>query len=497
MSDTDTESDAVTPNPNPGNQYLHRTTLRIIDPACILIEERQRKTLNPVKLTELEQSILATGLINPVVVQLLPEPKGPFTHRLVAGERRLTVMKRIHSENKTLRFASQTILAPSIPAVEIGPHELSLHLMKIELAENIFRDDLSWQDRDRALYTIHQLEVAGNPVATITSTARMLAERGGMGTTKAESSFRKAITQASVVATHLDDSAVASARNSNEAFNIIMQREEAAINAEIHRRQVAITQSKPETQRIQIIHGDAFKVLPTLNTASFDLILSDPPYGVNAGAKGFRERTVHHHNYSDTPEDAMNAIKLLLTEGWRLTKATANLFVFSGIDHFPFFKSQAAAMGWKPYPVPMIWRKSLSEGLAPWGRSGPRRTYDPIFFATKGQRGLFSSPTDVLEVKRVHRSERIYGAQKPVDLLMQLIECSTMPGMAVLDPFAGSGSTLAAAKKLDRLATGVEFDKSVADIATNFVFKSDLDTLATDNDEPDTDTPLSDSDLGV
>jgi site-specific DNA-methyltransferase (adenine-specific) len=200
----------------------------------------------------------------------------------------------------------------------------------------------------------------------------------------------------------------------------------------------------------------------------------------------------------------MNAIKLLLTEGWRLTKATANLFIFGGIDYFPFFKSQASAMGWKPFPVPMIWRKSLSEGLAPWGRNGPRRTYDPIFFATKGQRGLFSSPTDVLEVKRVHRSERIYGAQKPVDLLMQLIECSTMPGMSVLDPFMGSGSTLAAAKKLDRLATGVEFDKAVADIATNFVFQSDLNDTMTqaeaDAEEAalvDSASPLSDSDLEV
>jgi site-specific DNA-methyltransferase (adenine-specific) len=128
------------------------------------------------------------------------------------------------------------------------------------------------------------------------------------------------------------------------------------------------------------------------------------------------------------------------------------------VDLFPFFKTAAASMGWKPWRTPIVWQKSESEGLAPWGREGFRRTYELIFWATKGQRGLLLSPTDVLTFKRVARAERRYGPEKPVELLERLIECSTMPGDFILDPCAGAGSTLAAARHLKRKALGIELD---------------------------------------
>lgn len=458
---------------------LNRSTLRVLNLSAIRVGERQRKSMSPTKLQELEHSIAHTGLINPPVVYLLREPDGTFTHELIAGERRLTCLRKLHEAEQPIVFAGNVLAKDEIPVIDIGVAVPDLHRMKVELAENVFRDDLQWQDRDKALYIIHQLEKEANPQATLKSTAEMILAQGheaaaGLNTVN---SVIHRVQRANVVAQHLDDPAIAAARSSDEAFALILQRDDAALKAEIIRRQQARVAAKPEEQRIRIIHGDAHVELSKLPDANFDLILSDPPYGISAGAKGFRDRTVHHHNYSDTPEEALKALKLLLVDGWRLTKPIANLFIFGAEDNFPYFKQQAAAMGWKPWPDPIIWRKSLSEGLAPWGRSGFRRTYEMIFFATKGTRGLYSSPTDVLEVKRVHRSERIYGAQKPLDLLTQLIECSTMAGMNVLDPFMGSGSTLAAAKKLDRFAVGIERDKAVVDIATKFIFEADLNAL--------------------
>ena len=99
-------------------------------------------------------------------------------------------------------------------------------------------------------------------------------------------------------------------------------------------------------------------------------------------------------------------------------------------------------MGWKPFRTPIIWRKIESEGLAPWGREGFRRTYEMIFFATKGKKGLLQSPVDILDESRVPRHKRRYGPEKPVGLIEQLIECSTMPGDYILDPVCGAGSTL-------------------------------------------------------
>jgi len=88
----------------------------------------------------------------------------------------------------------------------------------------------------------------------------------------------------------------------------------------------------------------------------------------------------------------------------------ANLFLFTDIDLWPWLFERAEKAGWSPFRTPIIWAKSDSEGLAPWGREGFRRTYELIFYATKGGRGLVRPPVDILRYNRVPRSERDYGA---------------------------------------------------------------------------------------
>ena len=94
-----------------------------------------------------------------------------------------------------------------------------------------------------------------------------------------------------------------------------------------------------------------------------------------------------------------------------------------------------------------------------------------LFWATKGQRGLISSPVDVLDESRVSRSERTHAAEKPVGLLQTLIECSTLPGDFVLDPCCGSGSTLVAARNTKRTGMGLEIDPTFYNTAMSNVYK--------------------------
>jgi site-specific DNA-methyltransferase (adenine-specific) len=60
---------------------------------------------------------------------------------------------------------------------------------------------------------------------------------------------------------------------------------------------------------------------------------------------------------------------------------------------------------------------------------------------------------------RDNDSEKIHPTQKPVELLKTLIEIFTDPGDVVIDPVAGSGSTLVAAERLNRKAFGFEIKK--------------------------------------
>ena len=148
--------------------------------------------------------------------------------------------------------------------------------------------------------------------------------------------------------------------------------------------------------------------------------------------------------------------KSIILDGFRVAKPMANMLMFSDIDLFPWLKDTAARAGWTPFRTPIVWRKSASEGMAPWQGKGPRRTYELIFYATKGQRGLLTSPVDILDFSRVPRAERTHGAEKPTELLEALIECSTLPGDFVLDPCCGSGSSLVAARNTHRTGLGIE-----------------------------------------
>lgn len=60
---------------------------------------------------------------------------------------------------------------------------------------------------------------------------------------------------------------------------------------------------------------------------------------------------------------------------------------------------------------------------------------------------------------RDNDSEKIHPTQKPIELLKTLIEIFTDPGDVVIDPVAGSGSTLIAAERLNRKAYGFEIKK--------------------------------------
>lgn len=66
----------------------------------------------------------------------------------------------------------------------------------------------------------------------------------------------------------------------------------------------------------------------------------------------------------------------------------------------------------------------------------------------------------VLKVRSCH-GRAIHSTQKPLDLLLPLIQYSTDPGQLVIDPFCGSGSTLVACRQIGRRAIGIEVDPEI------------------------------------
>lgn len=450
--------------------------MQIIPLSSVVVGPRQRKKIEKGPLTELRESIRTKGLFHPPVVREIRAPVtvnmeggNPLTYtgsyELVVGERRYTAIKELANAKQSFFCNNIEITPGHIPVTSIWDALSPAQVFEAELDENIRRVDIPWPDRTAALAELHELYKRENPKQTPLQTARTLIEEHGAASASAtprsnEVALTREVKQASILAQHLSNPKIAKARNATEAYNLVLRMEESKFRTALAKKQLISAVAKPH---IELHHGDMLDVLARLPPNLVDLILADPPYGIGASAGGFRSRTIVHHNYNDTVDNARVLAQAILMEGFRVTKPQANLFLFTDIRHWDFLQTISAQVGWLPFPRPIIWGKSDSEGLAPWGSQGFRITTEYVFFATKGQKGLLASPVDYLRYDRV--ADKEHAAEKPIPLLKKLIECSTLPGDFILDPCCGSGSTLQAAQSLRRVGLGIEKDKDYYELA--------------------------------
>jgi DNA modification methylase len=453
----------------------------------ITIGPRQRKKIESQPLADLVESIRKYGILHAPtyrIVNSFTDENGEPAHvwQLVVGERRTKAMQKLIEAKIPFMHNAEVVPPGMIPIVNLHDNLTRADIKQVEFDENKIREELPWQDEVEALAEIHRLrkEEATTKPQTFAATATQLIQEGVVDVNNVERLATR-ISRATVIAENLNNPTIAKARNETEAYNLLIKSEEEKINASLARRRIAASAGSPS---IIIRRGDSLQLLPTLESGIADLILSDPPFGIGADTGGFRQRTVHHHNYEDTPENARALAQSIILDGFRIAKPMANMFLFCDIDLFHTLREMAGRVGWVPFRTPIVWQKSLSEGMAPWQGKGFRRTYELIFWATKGQRGLISSPVDILTEARVSRSERTHAAEKPTGLLKRLIECSTLPGDFVLDPCCGSGSTLVAARDTKRTGLGIEIDSTFYNTAMSNVFKE------VENDAPDQGAPL-------
>jgi site-specific DNA-methyltransferase (adenine-specific) len=435
----------------------------------IIIADRQRTKIPAQELKELRDSILARGLLHAPVVSKAP---GENSYRLIAGERRIRAIQQIYESDQAITYDGKVFIDGELPVTRLEDMSLA-DLFAAELEENLMRQELSWQDRARAIARLAELERLERPAATKQEVAEAISEKlppnPVSGQPLAASHVRATTRQAELITKNLDRPEIAKARSFHEAAQLVLKEDAAKFEAEMIRRRkatIAAQTKDPKADLIEVRQGDCLEILPKMEDKTYDLILSDPPYGLNADKQGFRGRSKEHHNYEDNPEYAEEILLTILREGFRVTKNKANIFLFTDIDRFYYLRGAASRMGWTPWRTPIIWRKSETEGLVPWGRQGFARTYEIIFWATKGQAGLRMPLVDIIDQKRVPRHTRVHAAEKPVGLLQTIIDATTIVGDRVLDPCAGSGSTLEAAYKLQRRATGIELEQRFVDIAT-------------------------------
>lgn len=210
---------------------------------------------------------------------------------------------------------------------------------------------------------------------------------------------------------------------------------------------------------VTIYHGDCFGIIDGL---TFDVIVTDPPYGIDASAK--REQP--------------NATQWEDIHGDDTTDAAAHLFDVIESSDYP-----AAVFGANNFPelLPhkgrwVCWDKRLSE-------RADRMLGSAFELAWLNQRTGFAHMIRCLHGGLINANgrnhSRVHPTEKPVVVMRQLIELVGSSGV-VLDPFAGSGTTLRAAKDLGRKAIGIELEERYCEVAARRCAQEVLPLFDTD-----------------
>ena len=196
-----------------------------------------------------------------------------------------------------------------------------------------------------------------------------------------------------------------------------------------------------EENGITIYNGDCLEIMKQFEDKSFDLVLTDPPYGVG----------IDYGNYQDTVENWRNLMLKAIPELRRISKMS--ILPCCQITELPFiyanFPPDWLICWYKGSPGTCAWVGFNDwEPLLVYGKNNGIQMHDYFSMANTEKMGNYGHP-----------------CPKPIRWAKWLIARATHEGDTILDPFMGSGTTLIAAKQLDRKAVGIEIIDKYCEIA--------------------------------
>jgi len=200
-----------------------------------------------------------------------------------------------------------------------------------------------------------------------------------------------------------------------------------------------------------ILNADCLKALPMLPDGSVDFILTDPPYITRYKSRD--GRTVPNDDNDAWLMPAFAEMYRVLADdsfcvsfyGWPMADRFMQAYRAAGfriVGHLMFPKTYASSTRYLRY------QHEAAHLLAKGNPSTPQK---PI--------------GDVIAWE--YTGNKLHPTQKPLSALVPLGKTFSAPNDTVLDAFAGSGSTLMAAKKLGRSYIGIELDAQYHSIARN------------------------------
>lgn len=244
----------------------------------------------------------------------------------------------------------------------------------------------------------------------------------------------------------------------------------------------------PELPLDQILVGDCIEILAALPEKSVDLIFADPPYNLQL------KQTLYRPNQTmvDAVDDEWDQFEDFaaydaFSQAWlaacrRVLKDDGTIWVIGSYHNIYRIGALMQNLGFwflndivwvKTNPMPNFRgvRFTNAHETLLWASKERGARYTFNHHAMKAMNDDLQMRSDwVLPVcggpERIKENgKKAHSTQKPEELLERVILSSSNPGAVVLDPFFGSGTTGAAAKKMGRYWIGIERDAHYARIA--------------------------------
>lgn len=219
----------------------------------------------------------------------------------------------------------------------------------------------------------------------------------------------------------------------------------------------------------KIYNDDCIKIMSNIPDKSIDLIIADPPYNVGKD----------YGNNSDrqSKEDYLEFTKKWISEAVRILKDDGTLYTFGGKEFISHIYLILEELNMK-LNTWIVWHYTQGQGR----RKGFSSRHDDILMFNKSNKYTFNlddirvpqkyyrsrnnmrgaNPGNVWKLSHVHYCEENrakHPTQKPHALYERMILGSSNENDIVLDPFAGSGSSLVVAKHTNRKYIGIEIEE--------------------------------------
>jgi site-specific DNA-methyltransferase (adenine-specific) len=205
----------------------------------------------------------------------------------------------------------------------------------------------------------------------------------------------------------------------------------------------------------QIICGDCLEVMKQIDNDSVDMILTDPPYGMNFQSNYRKEK--HDKIIGD---NNLEWIHEFVQQSYRVSRENTAHYIFCSFHCIDIFKQAFQ----KLFTIKniLVWEKNNTSMGDLAADFAPKVEF--VLFVQKGRK-LINGKRDPNIFKFNRTGNNFHPTEKPVSMFSYLITKFSDKQNTVLDPFVGSGTTAIACINTGRNFIGIEKEQKYVDIA--------------------------------